>query len=124
MSLLGYNLGFFTFSLRHVIDHFEDCLEMFIFGLVVVCSFLIVFCVILKINVWGFWAKGGELSHNNTKRLLCGDFPNSGKVSFLLWKQKKVGFSVRKSSHPMPLAMCYVHGSYLYVAHYPTRLQR
>ena len=46
MSLLGYNLGFFTFSLRHVIDHFEDFLEMFIFGLVVVCSFLIVFCVI------------------------------------------------------------------------------
>ena len=43
MSLLGYNLGFFTFSLRHVIDHFDDFLEMFIFGLVVVCSFLIVF---------------------------------------------------------------------------------
>lgn len=76
MSLLGYNLGFFTFSLRHVIDHFEYFLEMFIFGLVVVCSFLIVFCVIRKINVWGFRAKGGELSHNNTKRLLCGDFPN------------------------------------------------
>lgn len=46
MSLLGYNLGFFTFSLRHVIDHFEKCLEMLIFCLVVVCSFLIVFYVI------------------------------------------------------------------------------
>lgn len=38
--------------------------------------------------------------------------------------KKKVGFSVRKSSHLMPLAMCYVHGSHLCVAHYPTRLQR
>ena len=37
--------------------------------------------------------------------------------------KKKVEFSVRKPLHLMPLAMCYVHGSLLSVAHYPTRLQ-
>ena len=38
--------------------------------------------------------------------------------------KKKVGFSVRKPSHLMPLAMCYVHKSHLCVACYPTRRQK
>ena len=97
---------------------------MFNDGLAAVCSFLIVFLSYTKIDVWGFRAKGGELSHYNTNRLTERIFPNSENLSFLSWDKKKVGFSVRKSSHLMPLASCYVHGSHLCVAHYPTRLQR
>ena len=96
---------------------------MVTFGLAVVCSFLIVFRVKRKMRVWGFQAKGGELSHLNTNRLSGAILPMSTNLSFSFIEKIKVENIRIGQLHLMPLALCYVRGSLLSVAPYPTRGQ-
>lgn len=63
---------------------------MFKIVLAEVCSFLIVFDVIHKIDVWEKVSIGGVIAHVNTNRSSRDDLPCTANVSFLSWNKKKV----------------------------------